>query len=112
MNHEEAQCAVFIDSLQEVEFWVRNLERDQCAFWLQTSTDKFYPDFVAKLQDGRFLAVEYKGSHLETSEDTKEKDAIGQLWAVRSKGQCLFLLVTKKTMREDLLAAVRRSSGT
>ena len=86
-------------SLPEVEFWVRNLERDQYAFWLQTSTDKFYPDFVAKLNDGRYLAVEYKGSHLETSADTAEKDAIGQLWAARSKGQCVFLMATKKNMR-------------
>lgn len=53
MNKEEADCAAFIDSLPEVEFWVRNLERDQYAFWLQTSTDKFYPDFVARLKDGR-----------------------------------------------------------
>ena len=27
MNKEEAQCAAFIDSLPEVEFWVRNLGR-------------------------------------------------------------------------------------
>ena len=98
----ETQCAAFIDSLPEVEFWVRNLKRDQYSFWLQTSTDKFYPDFVAKLKDGRFLAVEYKGGHLKTSADTEEKDAIGQLWAARSKGQCLFLLTTKKSMRNSL----------
>lgn len=102
-----------IDSLHgriAVEFWVRNLERDQYAFWLQTSTDKFYPDFVAKLKDGRFLAVEYKGSHLETSADTEEKDAIGQLWAARSKGQCAFLLATKKNLQESLSTAMRGAS--
>jgi type III restriction enzyme len=107
MNQEEAQCAAFIDSLPAVEFWVRNLERDQYAFWLQTSTDKFYPDFVAKLKDGRFLAVEYKGGHLETSADTEEKDAIGQLWAARSKGQCVFRLVTKSRMANDLHSVIR-----
>lgn len=81
MNKEEAQCAAFIDSLGEVEFWVRNLERDQYAFWLQTSTDKFYPDFVAKLKDGRFLVVEYKGSDRtpERDTDSAEKQDIGQL---------------------------------
>jgi type III restriction enzyme len=109
MNQEEAQCAAFIDSLPEVEFWVRNLERDQYAFWLQTSTDKFYPDFVAKLKDGRFLAVEYKGGHLETSADTEEKDAIGQLWAARSKGQCLFRMATKKNMRDLIGRATHQS---
>jgi len=33
----------------------------QHSFWLQTSTDRFYPDFVCKLRDGRILGVEYKG---------------------------------------------------
>jgi len=111
MNKEEAACAVFIDSLPEVEFWVRNLERDQYAFWLQTPTDKFYPDFVAKLTDGRFLVVEYKGAHIETSRDTEEKDAIGQLWQARSKGLCLFRLATKDNMREEIIGAVRRPHG-
>lgn len=107
MNQEEAACAAFIDALASVEYWVRNLERDQFAFWLQTSTDKFYPDFVAKLTDGRFLAVEYKGSLLETTDDTAEKDMIGHLWEARSNGLCLFRLVTKETMNEDILGGVR-----
>jgi type III restriction enzyme len=106
-DKEEAQCAAFIDSLPEVEFWVRNLERDQYAFWLQTSTDKFYPDFVAKLKDGRFLVVEYKGGHLESTEDTTEKETIGQLWEARSKGLCAFRLATKKDMCEVIRRAVQ-----
>lgn len=106
MNKEEADCAAIIDSLPEVEFWVRNLERDGYAFWLQTSTDKFYPDFVAKLKDGRFLVVEYKGGHLETTEDTAEKEALGQLWEARSNGLCLFRLATKKNMGSEIAAAV------
>ena len=100
MDKEEAECAAFIDSLPEVEFWVRNLVRDQYAFWLQTPTDKFYPDFVAKLKDGRFVAIEYKGSHLESTTDTAEKEAIGQLWEARSKGLCMFLLATRRTLTE------------
>lgn len=107
MNGEEADCAAFIDSLPQVDFWVRNLERDQYAFWLQTSTDKFYPDFVAKLKDGRFLAVEYKGAHLETTEDTAEKEALGKLWEARSNGLCLFRMATKTNMRTEILSAVR-----
>ena len=106
MNGEEAECAAFIDSLPEVEFWVRNLERDRYAFWLQTPTDKFYPDFVAKLKDGRHLVVEYKGGHLETSKDTEEKNSLGQLWQARSKGLCAFRLVTKSSLREEILEAV------
>jgi hypothetical protein len=29
-----------------------------------------------------------------TTDDTKEKDALGQLWAAKSDGKCLFLLVS------------------
>ena len=65
MNGEEARCAGLIDSLPGVKWWVRNLERrPDHAFWLPTPTDKFYPDFVALLKDGRTLVVEYKGGQL------------------------------------------------
>ncbi len=53
---EEFDCAVYLDGLPEVKFWVRNLPgpgRETTSFWLQTSTDKFYPDFVCLLADGR-----------------------------------------------------------
>lgn len=104
MNDEEATCASILDSLPIVRFWVRNLERDRFAFWLQTLTDKFYPDFVARLTDGRLLAVEYKGAHLLGTPDTLEKRAIGELWEARSKGRCLFRLVGKTDMEAQLRA--------
>ncbi|HML33421.1 DEAD/DEAH box helicase [Sporomusa sphaeroides] len=97
MNGEEAACAQIISSHKKVKTWVRNVERyPQYSFWLPTSTDLFYPDFVAELTDGRIAAIEYKGDHLATGSDTKEKDLMGQLWARRSNGQCLFLMATKK----------------
>lgn len=90
---EEFECACFIDGLDEVEFWVRNLERQPSfSFWLQTSTDKFYPDFVCKLKDGRILVVEYKGADRWTNDDSREKRRIGELWAAKSHGKCLFVM--------------------
>ena len=90
---EEFKCAEFIDRLPEVKFWVRNLERKPLhAFWLQTSTDRFYPDFVCLLIDGRYLVVEYKGRQLWSADDAKEKRAIGKLWEARSGGECLFIM--------------------
>jgi len=48
-----------------VQTWVRNLEREpKLSFWIQTSSDKFYPDFVVKLTNGKVLAIEYKGLNL------------------------------------------------
>jgi len=92
MNGEEAECATFIDSLEEVEYWVRNLEREDYSFWLPTSTDKFYPDFVVQLKDGRILVVEYKGADRWSDDDSKEKRLIGEVWEKRSSGRCLFIM--------------------
>ena len=90
---EEFRCAQFIDMLPEVKYWVRNIERQPLlSFWLQTSTDKFYPDFVCLLSDGRYLVVESKGVHLWSADDAKEKREIGELWEARSSGKCLFIM--------------------
>lgn len=89
---EEYECAVLLDTRPEVHFWVRNIERSSYSFWLQTSTDKFYPDFVALLNDGRILIVESKGEDRWTNDDSKEKRLLGKLWADRSDGQCLFVM--------------------
>ncbi len=90
---EEFRCARFTDALPEVKYWVRNLERQpQFSFWLQTPTDKFYPDFVCLLTDERYLVVEYKGVHLWSADDAKEKREIGELWEKRSGGNCLFIM--------------------
>jgi type III restriction enzyme len=90
MNTEEAECAQALDRNPLVKFWVKNIERQpDYSFWLPTSSDKFYPDFVAQLNDGRLLVVEYKGGHLK-NDDTQEKENVGQLWAEKSKN--LFLM--------------------
>ena len=96
LNKEEAECAKAIDMLDEVEYWVRNIEKHPYSFYLPMANGRFYPDFVAKLKDGRILVVEYKGEHLITNEDSINKDLIGKLWEKSSKGTCLFLMAKKK----------------
>ena len=92
-NKEEFGCAQYINDLPEIEFWVRNLPgRKEHSFWLPTSTDKFYPDFVGKLKDGRYLVVEYKGEGWMDNDDSREKEDLGKLWEKRSEGQCLFVM--------------------
>lgn len=94
---EEFECARLIDTLPQVTHWIRNLAtRPQTSFWFPTSTDRFYPDFVAQLQDGRILVIEYKGAHLIDTQDTKEKKNIGELWAAKSNGKGLFLMAEKR----------------
>lgn len=92
---EEFSCAQVIDSMGSVEFWVRNLEKRDDAFWLPLAGRRFFPDFVCKLQDGRILVVEYKGEVYKSNDDSGEKRQIGKLWADKSEGKCLFIMAVK-----------------
>ena len=107
---EEIRCAQTLDSLPEVKFWVRNVARHRVSFWLPTATDKFYPDFVAQLEDDRLLVVEYKGAHIADSSDTAEKRAIGELWQRTSNGRGVFVVVERningRDMRRQLLDCI------
>lgn len=108
---EEYNCAVEIDHLPGLRYWVRNLAgpgREASSFWLQTWTQRFYPDFVALLEDGRTLVVEYKGHHLENNPDELAKREIGELWAKRSGGRCLFLwAVARDHLGRDVRTQLR-----
>jgi len=92
MDGEEIECARFIDLQLQTWYWVRNLVRSETSFWLPTATDRFYPDFVVLLNDGRVLVVEYKNERDWSNDDSKEKRRVGDLWAERSGGQCLFVM--------------------
>ena len=99
MNGDEEQCATAIDLHPKVRVWVRNLERRPAtSFWIQTSSDRFYPDFVALLDNGQVAAIEYKGGDRTEAEsgDTAEKALVGRKWAEASDGTCLFGLVEDK----------------
>ena len=91
---EEFDCAVHLDRLDKVRYWIRNVDRKKSSFWLQLPHAKFYPDFVAMLTDGRILVVEYKGAFLYEKEKVKRQ--IGELWAEASDGQCLFCMPTDR----------------
>jgi type III restriction enzyme len=113
---EEFDCAKLIDTLPQVKYWIRNLpNRPQTSFWLPTSTDRFYPDFIAQLHDGRVFVIEYKGAHLADTPDTNEKRNIGELWEAKSGGKGLFLMAEKKNSEgieiRDQISAVIGSSG-
>ena len=93
---EEHDCAIAIERHPDIKWWVRNTSKQPHSFWLQTSSDKFYPDFVALLNDGRRFVIEYKSDRDITNDDSKEKKQIGDLWADRSNGRCLFLMISDR----------------
>lgn len=109
---EEFQCALAIESLPQVRYWIRNLvRRDQASFWLPLAHGRFFPDFVCELNDGRMLVVEYKGEAYVSNDDSAAKCAVGEKWAQLSNGKCLFIMATKKDaqnrdVRQQLLKLV------
>ena len=110
-SDEEVACAAAIDANRAVHTWVRNIAVEpQASFWLQTATDRFYPDFVAKLTDGRILVVEYKGAGWLNNPDTDEKEILGRVWAERSGN--VFLLATKRDAAgRNLTAQINKAVG-
>lgn len=107
MNGEEIYCAQLIDTNEKVATWIRNIEREPLySFWLPTHDDKFYPDFVVKLTDGTYAAIEYKGGHLASNIDTEEKQMLGELWQKNNGGK--FLMATIKDDRgRDLSTQIK-----
>ena len=107
---EEEQCARVIDSLPGLKYWLRNVARDPASFWLPTAAGKFYPDFIAQLEDGRQLVVEYKGAHIADGPDTAEKRTIGELWQRKSNSRGVFVVVEKningRDMRQQVVDAI------
>lgn len=99
---EEYEVAKYIDGLDAVTTWIRNISRDhKNAFWLQTAKDKFYPDFIIRLENGKRVVAEYKGEHLKDNDDTKEKSLLGELWASQSD-DIEFLMLYKDDYKEKL----------
>lgn len=88
---EEWMAAVQIDDHPAVRYWVRNVDRTAWSYSLPTSTDLFYPDFVAELVDGRKLIIEYKGADRTDNADSREKRNIGTRLQEVSGGSVLFL---------------------
>ncbi len=93
---EEFECARALDMIPQVRYWVRNIERgEEASFRLPRAHGWFYPDFVALLEDGRLLIVEYKGEQLIDKASEKEKANVGALWEAHSQDKGLFLVVEK-----------------
>ena len=105
LGGEEFQCAWSLDSLDEVDLWIRNLPKHPASFWLPKAEGRFYPDFVARLEDGRIFVVEYKGSHLMGAPDEREKTLLGELWA-RQTGN-VFATVQKMLHGQDAATQMR-----
>ncbi|GAH89800.1 unnamed protein product, partial [marine sediment metagenome] len=60
MNSEEKIVADKIDPLENVRWWLRNIERS--GFYLQGyRKGRFFPDFIVKTNNNNYCIIEYKG---------------------------------------------------
>lgn len=107
LNGAEFQCAWSLDSLEAVDVWIRNVARHPDSFWLPRVGGRFYPDFVARLVDGRIFVVEYKGEHLVGAPEAREKDRIGRLWA-NTTGN-VFIMVRAMAHGVDVAGQLRNA---
>jgi type III restriction enzyme len=110
---EEFQCAVQLDALEEVEVWCRNIARHRDAFRLPKAEGWFYPDFVARLADGRLMVIEYKGEDRATNDDTKDKDRVGRLWATATGNvyATVFKALHGRGPAEQMMEVMARGNG-
>ena len=107
MNAEEIFCAQLIDANEKVLTWIRNVEREPLySFWLPKHDGKFYPDFVVKLTDETYAAIEYKGEQLKTNDDSKEKKLVGELWEKNNGGKFL-MAVKRDDIGRDLATQIK-----
>jgi len=99
MNSEERIVVSKIDSLDNVRWWLRNIERS--GFYLQGyHKGRFFPDFVIKTKKNNYFIIEYKGEYLLDTADTRDKEEIGEIWQDLAPENYFFRLIGKDKINE------------
>jgi len=93
-----------LDTLPNIEFWVRNREKQDPFLIQRWKKGKLYPDIGALTKKGNVVALEWKGEDRISNEDTGYKVAIGEMWEKLGKGKLYFFLVHNGNTEEVLNA--------
>ena len=104
LNKEEKRFIerLDLDTLPNIEFWVRNRERKDPSYLQGWHPDKFYPDFIAVTDKDNILAIEWKGEHLISNEDTTYKVDLAKEWERLGNGKLHFFLASNDNVDEVL----------
>lgn len=104
LNKEEAGLVDRLDlqTLPNIDFWIRNREKKDPFYIQGWRKGKFYPDFIAVTKKGNIVALEWKGEDRISNEDTAYKVEIGNQWAKLGKSKLHFFLVHNKNIEEVL----------
>ncbi len=105
LNSEEKKLVerLDLDTLPNIEYWVRNREKKDPFYIQGWQKNKFYPDFVVVTKKNNIVALEWKGEDRITSGDTQYKEEIAKIWEKLGKGNLYFFLVHNKNIEEILL---------
>lgn len=108
---EEYECAKALDMEDEVKYWIRNISgREEESYKLPLGANRnFYPDFIAELNNGKIIVVEYKGERGQSDEKEVLKRRIGEKMETLSGGGAFFSWITAKgTKPAEKFASIRR----
>jgi len=109
LNKEEQRFIerLDLDALPNIKFWIRNREKKDPFYLLGWQKNKFFPDFIAVTNKGNILALEWKGEHLMSGDETKYKEEIAKIWKQLGKGKLHFFLIHNGNV-EEVLTAIKR----
>ncbi|HUT21870.1 MAG TPA: DEAD/DEAH box helicase family protein [Candidatus Bipolaricaulota bacterium] len=108
LNKEELNLIDRLDleTLPNIDFWIRNREKTDPFYIIGWKKNKFYPDFVVYTKKGNIIALEWKGEDRVSNKDTEYKVDISNKWAALAKGKLHFFLVHIGNI-EDVLNSLR-----
>lgn len=105
-SQEEYKVAKYIDSMENVITWVRNIDCDyNNSFRLLTSTGNFYPDFIIHFNNGITAVAEYKGA-VYIPEYEKNKKPIGDAWGMQDE-KYRFLSLYNDNFEDELKKIIK-----
>lgn len=109
LNKEELNFVerLDLDTLPNINFWVRNREKQDPFFIQGWKKNKFYPDFVAVTKKGNIVALEWKGEDRVSNENTEYKVTIGEMWTRLGNGKLHFYLVHNGNI-EEVLSSIKK----
>lgn len=104
LNNEELNFVerLDLDALPNIEFWIRNREKQDLFFIQGWKKNKYYPDFIALTKKGNILALEWKGEDRTSNVDTEYKTTIAETWAKLGKGKLHYYLVHNRNIEKVL----------
>lgn len=103
MNNFEQDMIMEIASLENIEFWHRNLERGK-GFYLNGYSSNHYPDFIIYTKKGNIILIETKGDDRD-NDDSRDKNRLGKTWAQKAGDNYKYFMVFQTKEVEDTYTA-------